>query len=311
MAEKDISERILESYNDVFADIVNVLLFDGKQIIRPEELEDQAPRSAYKADGKLRELERDVAKRWTKSNIRIACIGLENQTEPDPYMPLRVFSYDGAEYRAQLTGADRGQPCYPVVTLVLYFGHKKHWDKPLTLYEAANVPELFRPYVPDMKINLFEIAWLSREQVNKFRSDFRIVADFFVQKRERGDYEPSRESIRHVQETLQLLSVMTGDHRFEEVFVNGTEKGEAMNMCEVLDKVEARGVAKGMAMGEAKGEARGEAMGEARGEERERIANIRSLMKNLNMDSRQAMDALSIPASVQAEYEEKLNRQNG
>ena len=66
-------------------------------------------------------------------------------------------------------------------------------------------------------------------------------------------------------------------------------------MCEVLDKVEARG----------------EAMGEARGEERERIANIRSLMKNLNMDSRQAMDALSIPASVQAEYEEKLNRQNG
>ena len=146
-----------------------------------------------------------------------------------------------------------------------------------------------------MKINLFEIAWLSREQVNKFRSDFRIVADFFVQKRERGDYEPSRESIRHVQETLQLLSVMTGDHRFEEVFVNGTEKGEAMNMCEVLDKVEARG----------------EAMGEARGEERERIANIRSLMKNLNMDSRQAMDALSIPASVQAEYEEKLNRQNG
>ncbi len=157
--------------------------------------------------------------------------------------------------------------------------------------------------VPDMKINLFEIAWLSREQVNKFRSDFRIVADFFVQKRERGDYEPSRESIRHVQETLQLLSVMTGDHRFEEVFVNGTEKGEAMNMCEVLDKVEARGVAKGMAMGEAKGE--------ARGEERERIANIRSLMKNLNMDSRQAMDALSIPASVQAEYEEKLNRQNG
>ena len=141
--------------------------------------------------------------------------------------------------------------------------------------------------VPDMKINLFEIAWLSREQVNKFQSDFRIVADFFVQKRERGDYEPSRESIRHVQETLQLLSVMTGDHRFEEVFVNGTEKGEAMNMCEVLDKVEARG------------------------EERERIANIRSLMKNLNMDSRQAMDALSIPASVQAEYEEKLNRQNG
>lgn len=60
MAEKDITEKILESYNDVFADIVNVLLFDGEQVIKPDELEDQAPRSAYKADGKIREIERDV-----------------------------------------------------------------------------------------------------------------------------------------------------------------------------------------------------------------------------------------------------------
>ncbi len=31
MAEKDITEKMLEAYNDVFADIVNVLLFDGKR----------------------------------------------------------------------------------------------------------------------------------------------------------------------------------------------------------------------------------------------------------------------------------------
>ncbi|MDO5392952.1 MAG: transposase, partial [Eubacteriales bacterium] len=31
MAEKDVTEKILESYNDVFSDIVNVLLFQGKQ----------------------------------------------------------------------------------------------------------------------------------------------------------------------------------------------------------------------------------------------------------------------------------------
>ena len=30
MAEKDAAEKTLESYNDVFADIVNVLLFKGK-----------------------------------------------------------------------------------------------------------------------------------------------------------------------------------------------------------------------------------------------------------------------------------------
>ena len=86
MGEKDIAEKTLEAYNDVFADIVNVLLFNGEQIIQPEDLVDQTPRSMYKADDKLRELERDVAKKWVKNNIRIACIGLENQTAPDPYI---------------------------------------------------------------------------------------------------------------------------------------------------------------------------------------------------------------------------------
>ena len=139
MAENDVTEKILEAYNDVFADIVNVLLFHGDRVIAPDELEDQAPRAYYKADGKIRELERDVAKRWKKGNIRVTCIGLENQTRADPDMPLRVIGYDGAEYRAQLAEHPAGSR-YPVVTLVLYFGHKKHWDKSLSLKERLDIP---------------------------------------------------------------------------------------------------------------------------------------------------------------------------
>ena len=244
MGEMDVAEKILESYNDVFADIVNVLLFNGAPVIKPEELVDQAPRSAYKADGRVREIERDVAKRWMKSNIRIACIGFENQTEPDADMPLRVYSYDGAEYRAQLLKENRGNPRYPVVTLVLYFGYRKRWDKATTLYESVNVPDLFKPYVSDMKINLFEIAFLSRAQVGLFQSDFRIVADYFVQKQENGDYIPSPEKLCHVQETLQLLSAMTDDRRFEEAFSDDPEEGEIHNMCDVLDRAERRGAEK-------------------------------------------------------------------
>lgn len=245
MGKMDVAEKILESYNDVFADIVNVLLFNGEPVIKPDELIDQAPRAAYKADGRVREIERDVAKRWLKSNIRIACIGIENQTEPDADMPLRVYSYDGAEYRSQLLKENRGNPRYPVVTLVLYFGYRKRWDKATTLYESVNVPDLFKPYVSDMKINLFEIAFLTRDQVNRFQSDFRIVADYFVQKQENGDYTPSPEKLHHVQETLQLLSAMTNDHRFEEAFSGNTEEGEVQSMCDVLDRVESRGKAIG------------------------------------------------------------------
>ena len=64
MGEKDATEKTLESYADVFADIVNVLLFEGQPLIVPEDLRDALPRSAYKADGKLHEQERDTAKFW-------------------------------------------------------------------------------------------------------------------------------------------------------------------------------------------------------------------------------------------------------
>lgn len=86
MGEKDFTEKILEAYNDVFADILNVLLFGGKRVISPDDLEDQSPNSFYKASGRIRELERDVVKRWKRNNIRIACIGLENQTDVDKFM---------------------------------------------------------------------------------------------------------------------------------------------------------------------------------------------------------------------------------
>ena len=102
----------------------------------------------------------------------------------------------------------------------------------------------FRPFVNDYKVNLFEIAFLSREQVNLFQSDFRIVADYFVQKREKGDYIPKSQEFVHVQETLQLLSVVTGDHRFEDAWKDG-KRGGPCNMCDVLDRIEKRGIQQG------------------------------------------------------------------
>ena len=253
MAQKDSSEKILESYNDVFSDIVNVLLFNGKQVLAADELEDQAPRSYYKADGKLHEIERDVAKRWKNGNIRVACIGFENQTASDPDMPLRVMGYDGAEYRTQLLSDNDAGTRYPVVTLVLYFGHDKPWSGPLSLKERLSIPKEFEPYVNDYKINLFQIAYMTHEQVELFQSDFKVVADYFVQKRENGDYVPSSQELTHVQETLQLLSIMTNDNRFEEAYNTNTDdkKGGPHNMCDVLDKVENKGKVEGKIEGKA------------------------------------------------------------
>ena len=47
MAEKDISEKILEDHADVFADIVNGFCFQGREVVKPDELELMNLRSAY------------------------------------------------------------------------------------------------------------------------------------------------------------------------------------------------------------------------------------------------------------------------
>ena len=38
MGEKDKIEKLLEDYPDVFADIINVLVYQGEEVVKPEEL---------------------------------------------------------------------------------------------------------------------------------------------------------------------------------------------------------------------------------------------------------------------------------
>ncbi len=72
--------------------------------------------------------------------------------------------------------------------------------------------------------------------------------------RKNRGYVPSKETITHVHEVLQLMSVVTDDNRFEEV-QNYVERSGS-NMCEVLDAIENRGIEKGIERGIEKGQLR-------------------------------------------------------
>ena len=145
---------------------------------------------------------------------------------------------------------------YPVITLVLYFG-TSHWNYERNLLGVLDTPEEFRPYVSDYEMkNLYEIAFLTPEQVQLFRSDFKHVADYFVQKRLNNDYKPSKEALKHVDEILKLMSVLTDDTRFEEVIRELSGKG-GTSMCTVLDKVENRGREEGREEGRLEGREEG------------------------------------------------------
>ena len=251
MGEKDYAEKTLEAYEDVFADIVNGLFFKGEQVLQQQSLTDAQTFSTYKAAGKKHPQERDISKYWIKNGgekaaIRIAFFGIENQTKYDKDMPLRIIGYDGAAYRAQLLRQEQSER-YPVMTIVLYFG-RSTWGKNRSLLDVLDVPEQFLPYVSNYKINVFEISRLPEEAIEYFHSDFRVIVDYFVRKRENPDYRPSDPvKFQHAEELLELMTVLTGDDRFMETRTE--EGGIPTDMCEVLDRVEARGVEKGIKEG--------------------------------------------------------------
>ena len=245
----DTNEKLLADYNDVFADIINVLIYDGKRVVKEDDLENSKDKSQYKAEGKLHEQERDVSKYYKGKRMRIAFLGIEHQNYEEPFMPLRIISYDGSAYRAQLLDAKKHT--YPVITLVLYFGTKR-WPHGKSLYDVLDIPKELEPYVSDYKINVVDVAYLTPEQIVKFQSDFKLVVDFFVQKRLTGDYNPPNISVKHMDAFLKLLSVMVGDQRYQEILEEMNErliKEGSDNMCEVYDKIEGRGIQKGIKQG--------------------------------------------------------------
>ena len=272
MAQKDIAEKILEDFPDVFSDIVNVLLFDGEEVVKPESLRDSLARSAYKADGGLHEQERDVAKCVEVDGVIFAMIGFENQSVSERPMPLRMIGYDGASYRKQLkdigsvlkknaeimksnrAARKAGKPTapllkvpkpYPVITVVLYFGLDP-WKYSPNLTDCLEIKDVYRPYVNEYKLNLFEIAFLPDETIEKFKSDFKEVARFFSLARRRKQGEDIPDSafweafdLDHIEETLDLLVAFTGDKNLRQDYFAAAQEG-GVSMSEFFDKVFSR-----------------------------------------------------------------------
>ncbi len=207
--------------------------------------------SQYKFDDKLHEQERDVAKFWKKGNIRLALCGLENQTKIDKDMVLRVIGYDGAVYRGQLTEGKNKRHRYPVITLVLYFGSQR-WNKYTTLLERLKVPEGLEKYVNDYKINVVEVAYLSDETIEKFRSDFKDVAKFFVAQRTGRKVEFSSKELKHVDEILKLLQAVSKEEDITNLFRDEEiDKGGKVNMGNLFRRYKNEGIREGRKEGRA------------------------------------------------------------
>ena len=229
LAAKDYLEKQLLRYADVFADIWNVCVFNGEQRILPNELVDAVPASLYKSKKlRTRMQERDVAKHWDKCKVRIAFLGIENQTAVNNLMPLRIIGYDGAVYRDEINDyieaqdanrklRKRNKPAnlndkrlhiHPVITIVLYFDHTKMWTGPTSLRECfKDIPPELEPYVNDYKIRVIDVAWLPDETIAKFTSDFRFIAQYYSEMRKQQTWKPMPEHITHIRDLLMIIAL--------------------------------------------------------------------------------------------------------
>lgn len=261
MGTKDTTQKRLEDFEDIFADISNVLLYDGEDVIKENELETVTAKDTYTVEHQIHEVERDVAKRWRHHSLHISLIGLENQTDPDYNMPLRVICYDGASYRAQLN-AEESKKTYPVITLVLYMGTEKHWTAPKQLTDCFKYDERLSKFISNYKINVVELAWLSDEQIMKFKTEFRNFVELLRDTRlgRKPQYSPIQ--LKHVHELLQLMRIMSGNDEYEQLLKQTTNnlkqnklKGDEITMKKIVslgfDEARAEARAAGLAEGEA------------------------------------------------------------
>lgn len=104
----DIVLKNYWSNNEQFADLFNAVLFDGKQLIKPEELEDIDTEESYILEhreyAESIKAARDTIKIQKKSTlygVELVLLGLESQEHIHYAMPMRVMGYDYGSYKKQ------------------------------------------------------------------------------------------------------------------------------------------------------------------------------------------------------------------
>ena len=182
MGAKDIKAKEYLSDNTRFADLCNYYLFEGKNVIRPENLVAQDTTELLSVFGttkkelqvqKWRDILKQAVIKKTDSCV-YAIIGVENQTDIHYAMPVRCTIYDALNYGKQvneaakkhkkkkdfvrgeevLSGFTRQDKLTPVITITLYWGADP-WKAPRSIYDMfPDLEENILQYVSDYKLNL-------------------------------------------------------------------------------------------------------------------------------------------------------------
>ena len=316
MGKADIAVKSWLSDNERFADLFNGMIFGGRQVVRPEELENMDRETDIivtdkREKSKGMQRHRDVVKRW-KKGLDLAVLACEAQNEIHYAMPVRNMTQDGISYTEQirllwqqrkkergngrqtrkLTGAEylsrfgKDDRIFPIITLVFYYDVKK-WDGAVDLYDMFRLNEelkdekILEKYIPNYRINLIDAG--NMEHLEQFHTDLQQV---FGMLKCRGEKEKLQEYIQENRNYFENVDVET--YQAVRVFLQSEtmlkeipvmEKEEKINMCQAMEEWYADAVREGMAKGIEDGRQIGRKIGIEEGRRQEKNAIIVKMLE--------------------------------
>ncbi len=252
--------------NDRFASLFNAVVFEGKEVLRPESLQEADTEVSNLIDFKDYQetlvKTRDVVKK-SAFGVDFVILGIENQMKVHYAMPLRVMLYDALGYLIEyqdlsrknkqseikmsaeefLSGIRKSDRLHPIISIVIYYGETP-WDGPFSLKDMiVDMPEEIAKVFSDYKMNLMQVRESSRYQ---FRNDdvqtvFEISGHILE-----GRFDEIEKKYRN-RDIKAELALMIGTITESEDIVRQAAKGkgEVMNMCTALEKLKKQGIEQG------------------------------------------------------------------
>lgn len=161
IGQKDLAEKQLLQWPDVFADISNVNLFHGQRILSERNLSLEPTNAVFPFDaGELKEVQSDIHMKYTDDEGAVY-FRIENQSDICNTMPVRDMGYQYAGYQQQVKKQMKknerekifpkrysqvlpeGQKLCPVITMVLNYSQKE-WKTPISIKQMLEVPKRLR-----------------------------------------------------------------------------------------------------------------------------------------------------------------------
>ena len=239
--EIDTLARKVITKNEIFADVVNYFLFDGKAEIKSDDLNelDTAFKDKVKDIDKqrFRDIYKEVVIKTDSKNTYLL-VGIENQSKVDNRMLLRCLEYNIMSYYKQLDDIENKNKnvkikLKPVITFVLYFGTKK-WTGPKSLYEMLDLEfEEIKGFITNPKLYLISPNEIDENNINKFNSELRTILKYIK-------YSKRKTELREViskddkfnemsNDSVKLLSAVT------KTKIKTNEEKGVVNMCKAID----------------------------------------------------------------------------